>query len=125
MDILREALIKYNSDIQNNIEYFSITDDFDEDIIRQQLDKLNNTDAKIDSFLSFVNFNIDNNNMNLTIKQRNIYFKNYKLSNYDIEFIKTNMRTIKNKFYQRDSRYRKASAQLAQTGTVGDPIIIE
>ncbi len=107
MDILYEALIKYTINVQNNIEYFSITNDFDEAIISYNLTKLYTSYNNINMLINIININIENNIMDLTVKERNRFFKFYNLSDEDIDFIKKTMRTIKNKFYQRITRIRK------------------
>jgi hypothetical protein len=107
MDILYEALLNYAFYIKNDIEYFETTDDFNNDIITENLDKLYISYNKINDFISDIDDNINNNIVDLSINQRNTYFIYYQLSNNDINFIKKNIRTIKNRFYQRTVRSKR------------------
>ncbi len=104
MDILYEALMNYNNDIQNSIEYFETTDEFDDNSAINKLMDYNVSNLKITKFIEKIIDNLQDNIMILTTKQRNIYFKEYDLSKEDINYIRVEIRTINNRSYQRTSR---------------------
>ncbi len=106
MDILYEALMNYISDIKERIEYYENTYDFDEKTTITKLCELDIIYNKIDNFIDKISINIDNNIMDLTVKQRNIYFKEFELSTDDINNIKKYNRTIKNRLNKRNFRVK-------------------
>jgi hypothetical protein len=107
MNILLEVLNKFKSEV------YIMNDNIKKDLtISEEERRKRSFDVlflfeKVDAFLNEIDTNIKNGITELTINQRNQYFKKYNLNKNNIFYIKINMRIIKNRHYQQDTRDRK------------------
>jgi hypothetical protein len=106
MNILLEALNKLNNKIHILNDYNKIDSTISEKDRQTRSFYLLFLFEKIDAFINEINININSGITNLTVRQRNLYFKKYNLDKNDILYIKINMRRIKNRHYQQGTRDR-------------------
>jgi hypothetical protein len=107
MDIFLEALYKYKKIIDIKGDNIYNDDNISEEEKNELLLPILTSYEKIDSIIDEIKTTIEMGITHLTINKRNSYFYKHGLSKDDITEIKINMRRIKNRYYQQDSRYRK------------------
>ena len=107
MDIFLEALYKYKKIIDTKGDNIYNDDNISEEEKNELLLPILTSYEKIDSIIDEIKTTIEMGTTHLTINQRNSYFYKHGLSKDDLTEIKINMRRIKNRYYQQDSRYRK------------------
>ncbi len=107
MDILLEALNNFKLTIYIDNENI-IDDDYIYELeYKQYLSNILCLFEKINVFIKEIETNIDKGNISLNVRQANNYYKKYDLDHDSINQIKIIMRRIKNRYYQKASRYRK------------------
>jgi hypothetical protein len=107
MDILLEALNNYKYIIEFKGDTICNNDNINDEEKNELLTPVLTSYEKIISIIDEINNNISMGITHLTIKKLNSYLHKHEFSKDDSTEIKINIRRIKNRYYQQDSRYRK------------------
>ena len=105
LKILREALTEYKNNILDNIDFVR-KEHIAEDIKKIELADLNFTYDKIDFIIAEISQIVDETT-HIRLGELKQYYRDYELSEYDINNIKTILRRMNNRNYAMKARYKK------------------
>ena len=105
LKILRETLNEYKNNILDNINFVR-QEHIAEDIKKIELADLNFTYDKIDFIIVEISQIVDETT-HITLGELKQYYRDYELSEYDINNIKTILRRMNNRNYAMKARYKK------------------
>ena len=107
MDIFLEALNNYKEIIDDKVEYICKDENISEEEKDELLIHVLTSYEKIETLIDEIKTTIEMGITHLTVNKRNNYFHKHELSKDDLTEIKINIRRIKNRYYQHDTRNRK------------------